>query len=400
MNILALTSVYPQPDDGEISATYTVQYFCEQWAKQGHNVIVIQNSSKFPNLFYKLPKNLSKKLASKTGFNIPKKESINSIKREENGVKIYRFPMYKIIPHSKFSKKEIKKQVKLICNTLEENQYTPDIIISHWLNPQIDIIEELKKIYNVRTSLVFHNDCNEKSIKKFNLNKKILNIDAIGCRSLKNSQEVKEMLNLNKTPFVCYSGVPDDIANRFANKPPKKKKNSFLYVGRLVEYKNVDKILIALEKTFPNKDFELKIVGTGGEFEKLTYLSKKLKIENNVLFLGQVDRKDVFKIMEESECFVMISNNETFGMVYIEAMAMGCITIASTGGGVDGIIKNNKNGFLSPQGDELELAKVLNKIKTLPESKKKNIQEEAIKSAIAFSDSKISEKYLENIKKW
>ena len=263
MNILALTSVYPQPDDGETPATYTVQYFCEQWVKKGNNVIVIQNSSRFPKFFYKLSKKFEKKLAARLGFNVPKKESIKNIYRVENGVKIYRFPMKKIIPHSKFRKGEITRQVDIIVKTLKDNHFKPDIIISHWVNPQIDIIIKLKKFYNARTSLVFHNDCTKYNIEKLALKEKILNIDAIGCRSLKSSKDVQNLLNLKKEPFVCYSGVPDELAYKYKDKLPSKKKNSFIYVGRLVKYKNVDKILIALSRAFPQKNFELKVIGVG-----------------------------------------------------------------------------------------------------------------------------------------
>ena len=42
----------------------------------------------------------------------------------------------------------------------------------------------------------------------------------------------------------------------------------------------------------------------------------------------------------------MISQGEAFGLVYLEAMARGCITIASRGEGFDGIIKDGINGFL------------------------------------------------------
>ena len=49
--------------------------------------------------------------------------------------------------------------------------------------------------------------------------------------------------------------------------------------------------------------------------------------------------------MEESDVFAMVSSPETFGLVYIEAMAKGCVTIGSKGEGIDGVIVNNENGF-------------------------------------------------------
>ena len=48
----------------------------------------------------------------------------------------------------------------------------------------------------------------------------------------------------------------------------------------------------------------------------------------------------------------MVSDNETFGMVYIEAMLAGCVTIASKAGGVDGVIIDGKMDFIK-QGDTM-----------------------------------------------
>ena len=47
MKILALTSAYPEPDDGNVVVTPTVKYFCEKWAQSGNQVIVIHNNSCF-----------------------------------------------------------------------------------------------------------------------------------------------------------------------------------------------------------------------------------------------------------------------------------------------------------------------------------------------------------------
>ena len=57
-------------------------------------------------------------------------------------------------------------------------------------------------------------------------------------------------------------------------------------------------------------------------------------------------REEVIRQMDNHDVFVMISRNETFGLVYLEAMARGCITIASRNEGFDGVIEHGVNGFL------------------------------------------------------
>ena len=42
MNILVVTQLYPQPDDtGGYKITHTVEYFCKEWVKEGHKIVVI-----------------------------------------------------------------------------------------------------------------------------------------------------------------------------------------------------------------------------------------------------------------------------------------------------------------------------------------------------------------------
>lgn len=86
-----------------------------------------------------------------------------------------------------------------------------------------------------------------------------------------------------------------------------------------------------------------------------------------------------------------------FGLVYLEAMAASCITIASKYGGVDGIIENNKNGFLCSEGDFNELNSIINDIVGFSEEKISEISENGYKTALKYSDSEVSKKYLDTI---
>ena len=101
--------------------------------------------------------------------------------------------------------------------------------------------------------------------------------------------------------------------------------------------------------------------------------------------------------LRESDCFVMISENEVFGLAYLEAMAAGCITVASLGGGVDGIIESEKNGYLSEQGNSEKLGELLNKIYSLSSTDVERIRENAAETVRAFTDSRVAEKYLQDI---
>lgn len=401
MNILTLTSTYPEPDDNGRVVTPTVKYFCEQWSKAGNRVIVIHSNSCFPMFFYAIPQKIRMKLESKMGHTFPTKASRKPLVYEKDGIKVYRLPMTKCIPHGKFSDKRIKKQVCKIKTALEKDDFKPDIIVSHWVNPQVDLCIGLKEIYKVGTSLVFHNDCSETNISKFDLLNKIKLFNAVGCRNESYADYVMKKLRLQTRPFICYSGVPDSIAEKqkeIVNNIDFPASLDFIYVGRLVKYKNVDTVIKALNIKYRNDNYKLHIVGDGAEKENLQNLAKKLGCESKVIFYGQQPRDKVFEMMKQSYAFIMVSNNETFGMVYIEAMLAGCITIASKNGGVDGVIIDGENGYLSRQGDVEDLVKTLDRIE-------RNIniislRKKAIHTAYEYRDSKIAKRYLDDIIKW
>ena len=93
----------------------------------------------------------------------------------------------------------------------------------------------------------------------------------------------------------------------------------------------------------------------------------------------------------------MISENEVFGLVYLESMVGGCLTVASKYGGVDGIINNDENGFLCEQGNSDELAEILKKINEMSIDDVLKIRRNGYETLRSFTDSKVAEKYLNDI---
>jgi len=402
MNILVLTSIYPQEDDEkDAGVTPVVKYFATEWAKAGHEVLVIHNASMYPRLLYLLPNSWLKKINAWLGIVIPNKEQRKKLKSISNGVRCYRIPMLKFIPKNKYTDLQIKKQFNKIINVLKDERFSPDIILGHWENPQIQLLSMLKRKFNVRTAIVLHAlvYINQRRYKKW-AQKYMKEIDVIGARSKAIANQAKELLSLEKEPFICYSGIPDKY---FDNEKYKiinlkdKLENSYLFVGRLIKRKNVDVCISALKKVYKKEKFLFNIVGEGAEREYLETIVKKYKLEKCVKFLGYKQREEVLDVMNQTQVFIMISNNETFGLVYIEAMSRGCLVIASKNGGMDGIIKHGYNGFLCEQGNESELEEILNAINELSLEEKLTISKNAIKTAYSFKDSEVAKKYLGHV---
>ena len=401
MNILLLTSVYPSPEDGNENVTKVVRYFAQEWCKAGHTVKVIHNVHRYPLAVHMLPPSVKRKIATKINFYISDLPEVKKKHFWDGDVEVFRFPILKVVPHGDHLKSTIRIQTNRIVKALETASFTPDLIIGHWMSPQAQLLAELKKRYPVKNALVLHgrgylND------PRFNSGRYLNAVDAIGCRSLGEANYVKNTLRLEKQPFICYSGVPDAFVSaysyddrKFAERPQQWR---FVYAGRLVAYKNIDRVIQALANI--SEDFVFDVIGEGSERERLEALAEDLGLRDKVVFHGRMPREEVLGYMRKAHCFVMISTAEVFGLVYLEAMASSCITIASAGGGIDGVIRDGYNGFLCKAGDEEKLAALLRKIFLLGVDEIRTLTKNGFNTACEFTDRKVARQYLEDVISW
>ena len=91
----------------------------------------------------------------------------------------------------------------------------------------------------------------------------------------------------------------------------------------------------------------LTIFGEGPERQKLEELVRINKMEKQIKLMGMQSRKVIADYLKECDCFVLASQTETFGVVYIEAMASGLPVIATKCGGPESFV-NEENGVLIP----------------------------------------------------
>ena len=153
--------------------------------------------------------------------------------------------------------------------------------------------------------------------------------------------------------------------------------------------KNIDKLIIACKDL---DGVELIVIGDGKIRKSLE------KLDKNVIFTGRLKPEEVYEKMRESDVFILPSVNETFGMVYLEAMAQGCITVCTKNDGISGIIKDGENGFLTEPNIE-GIKSVLLKIKNLPSETIEIIRKNAFETVKDLTSEKVAENYLQQILK-
>lgn len=169
---------------------------------------------------------------------------------------------------------------------------------------------------------------------------------------------------------------------------------SLLQAGSLTEQKRVSVTIhafSALKERYPA--FTLTLIGQGPERNRLEELCRELGVDGAVLFLGQLPHQDVLAEMAKARFFVMPSVREGFGIVYLEAMASGCITIGTEGEGVADLIVSGENGFLVPPDDPEAIAKTISWCLDHPEEADA-VAERGRRDALGLTWEKNAEQYI------
>lgn len=146
---------------------------------------------------------------------------------------------------------------------------------------------------------------------------------------------------------------------------PRKKKNIILAPGPLRPWKNHSDILKAFASI--KSDFILKIFGMPESPSYESYLmglAEKLGIRNGVEFLGKISDDDKYAVFAESSFVVIASEKEGWGIVSMEAQAMGCPVVAYDVPGIRDSIRNNETGILVKYGDVSGLSMAMRELIT------------------------------------
>jgi len=116
----------------------------------------------------------------------------------------------------------------------------------------------------------------------------------------------------------------------------------------------------------------LTIYGGGKDLNMLRERAIHLGISGNVFFRGEKSRTEIANALQNADVFVLASRVETFGVVFIEAMATGLPVIATSCGGPENFV-NDSNGILIPTEDVSALANALVYMKNYRHKFDKNI---------------------------
>lgn len=377
-------------------------YFVESWTKQGHDVVAIHVRSCFPRLYMYIAKLVPAVYRRISGDNSELMTDKSITQEIYCGAAVYGYPLFKFVPHGRATKSSLKRLSNKICERLESSDFEPEYIIGHFCNPTAELITILAKKYPAaKTSLTLHEGTStiKRVLKK--RGEQILNsFTSLGFRSLSIQRDVESHFKLTNHRYICYSGIASSFLQRplFPRQWMDGTISNFLFVGRLVYYKHPKAVAMALENVYGKIGFNYNIIGKQDvAYDDLCKYIEDNNLQNSVHCLGSMEREKIISWYDQSDCYVMISSHEVFGLVYLEAMARGCITIAGSDGGMEGIIKHGVNGFLCEPGNVEHLCEIIKEINNMSAEQKTAISNNAVKTAMSFSDMEVAERYIANV---
>lgn len=361
-------------------------------------------------IFFKEQAEILSKKIPKVGLISPLFRSLKDFDRSRNksefkvvdGVitytkEIWHYPFVKKINNANWF-----KTCKLLFEKYISENGIPEVIHIQSITIAGEIAAYIKDTYNIPFVVTEHatgfalNTYNKKELKHF---REILTRSSINIA-------VSE--GLAKTLHEVIGGdwavIPNTIQNTFFDNvskqphfPKNKNKKVFFSLSNLIPIKGIGILVDSFSKLLKDYDnIELWIGGDGSEKHNIEKQIKELSISDKIFLLGRIDRNIVLEKLKEADFYVSPSLQETFGIVIIEALAMGLPTIATRCGGPEYIITDDV-GVITEKGS---VDKLYSAMKFILENENKYDREKIIEYCRQnYSEEVIGEQIIKAFKK-
>lgn len=362
MNILFLPSWYESDSEKNAGVFFTEQAMALQ--KMGNKVtIAIVDILNYP---YK---------SNKPKFKI--------FKEERHGIEVYRMivPSYMTghLPSVFFS--YYAKYYRKLMKYMLEQGLSFDVMYAHSFWHAGYIATLLKKEYRLplivqeHRSMLITGEFSNK-VNKY-LKATVDNSDCFYCVSNKLRENVYSRTGLSEGIDILPNMVDDLFQYRQLNND----RFSYTFIGTLNENKRIIQLLKCFEQVRKNNNAVcLKVAGDGPLREQLNELIYNSDfLSKSVELLGLLPRDKVADLLAESNVLVLPSAFETFGVVCIEAMAVGRPVICTRNGAVDFI--DDSNGILIDVDSDDQLINAMEKVyRDYPIYNQQAISEKCVKA--------------------
>ncbi|MCL4447542.1 MAG: glycosyltransferase [Thermoplasmatales archaeon] len=287
------------------------------------------------------------------------------------GLPSYRFPLYK----------EYRVGIPVYEMYRDLERFDPQVIHIHTPFTLGTMGYRYARKRNIPTIGTYHTDfVNMDNTVRFPFIKSILNI------GFQYNMHLYAKLDMVISPSKLVADHLSDFGNKSKIVPVgidlskfvynENKEDYYLFIGRLTQDKGVLELLEAAAR-LPNKEF--KIAGTGPLRDSVKDYANRYR---NIEYLGYVSEQDKIDLLKNAKLLVAPSRAETFGVVFIEAMASGTPVVGSSETREIGILRDDYNGWFVKYGDPESL---VSKIRELDGLDMRSYSENARRSSMNYS---------------
>ncbi|WP_026496519.1 glycosyltransferase family 4 protein [Butyrivibrio sp. WCD3002] len=377
MNILVITPLYYIEGRPKLyHDTSSIHYLVREWVKK-HNVLVV-------DVYFETLRRIGRYISSE------ERNFRKGYKYEIDGVRVGLIEVMRPFKQgSRLSRYEKNRVIKYINKFTADNSFKPDMIVTHI---PITVVNAVAEVFcDIPKIAVLHSTDRRYWSRNKSESKKVRQtFDAFFARSkdIRDFFDEQQLEGL-KHELIYSGGKKADSTGQKSSD-----RISIMYAGKLIPQKHVEVVIEALSLLKEKYDFRFEIYGDGTEMQSLRELAGQRLDESDYFFAGSVEREKILSAMSRNDFFVMVSENECFGLTYVEAMINDCIPIGSKGEGIDGVIVDGYNGFLVRTNEVIELTDCLDKCFSMKSEEKNVILKNIAESKKAFSEEGAGNNYL------
>jgi teichuronic acid biosynthesis glycosyltransferase TuaC len=170
----------------------------------------------------------------------------------------------------------------------------------------------------------------------------------------------------SKKVEIIYNGIDQNEIKSACRNGLKQKRldqNILLSVGRLEKIKGHEWVIKALPEIIKNhNNIKYLIIGEGEEKDHLKNTAERLNVSRYIRFLGNLSHAITLQFISLCDIFILPSYNESFGIVYLEAMALAKPVIGCKDQGIQDCIQHGSNGFLVEPKNSEEIVDIVSRL--------------------------------------
>jgi D-inositol-3-phosphate glycosyltransferase len=331
---------------------------------------------------------ISKELAKDNTVHILTGEQAKNINKKN--LKLNSLNLFSTNENTNEKKKFLDEFIEKTFQYIEEHDI--DVIHAHyWLSGLVaKKVKEKYKIPFIFTSHSLGVFVQENNLGRISSEQEIFNAsDKITASSIFEKENLLTRYGVDKLKIhIVTPGLNKKIFKAYRGE---KRNNTILSVGRIQKQKGQLQTLDLFKSLqYRIKGLELVFVGGPSGADGESYLNKmknrieELRIEEEVKFVGSLSQKKLVKLMRKSKLLIHSAENETFGLVAIEAHRLGVPVLSMNQGSFKELISNNENGLVAKSFDDVQVYDFIIKLFEDAEYRSQVINS-AVKNSLVFN---------------